>query len=54
MNGNFFCEYPYKARLSTYSGLKLREKNDLSLHILELHHFKVGKDLHDLDSFSRL
>lgn len=54
VNGNFFCEYPYKARLSTFSGLKIREKNDLNLHVMELHHFKVDKDLRSLDSFSRL
>lgn len=54
VNGNFFCEYPYKARLSSFSGLKIREKNDLSLHIQELLHYKVSENLHNLDSFSRL
>lgn len=54
VNGEFFCEYPYKARLSTFSGLKIREKNGLNLHIQELLHFKVDKDLHNLDSFSRI
>jgi hypothetical protein len=54
VNGNFFCEYPYKARLSAFSGLKIREKNDLSLCILELHHYKVDKNLNSLDSYSRL
>lgn len=54
INGNFFCEYPYKTKLSTFSGLKAREKNDLVLHILELHHFKVDKNLQNLDSFSKL
>lgn len=54
VNGKFFCEYPYKARLSTWSGLKIREKNDLTLHVLELDHFKVDKDLHSLDTFSSL
>lgn len=54
MNGKFFFEYPYKARLSTYSGLKIREKNGLSLQVIEVHHLKVDKDLHSLDSFSQL
>jgi hypothetical protein len=54
VNGKFFCEYPYKARLAAFSGLKIREKNDLILHIMELHHFKVDKNLHSLDTFSRL
>lgn len=54
VNGKFFFEYPLKARLSTLSGLKIREKNSLSLQVMELHHFKVDKDLHSLDSFSQL
>lgn len=54
VNGNFLFEYPYKARLSTYSGLRIREKNDLSLQVMELRHLKVDKDLHSLDSFSEL
>jgi Galactoside-binding lectin len=54
VNGNFFCEYPYKARLSTFSGLKIREKNDLTLHIMELQHFKIDPRLQHLDTFSRL
>lgn len=54
VNGNFFCEYPYKARLSTFSGLKIREKNDLILHIMELQHFKINENLQSLDTFSRL
>lgn len=54
VNGKFFCEYPHKARLSSISGLKIREKNNLSLHIQELHHYKVSENLHNLDSFSRL
>lgn len=54
VNGNFFCEYPTKARLSLFSGLKIREKNDLNLCVLEIHHFKVNKELNHLDSFSRL
>lgn len=54
VNGKFFCEYPYKARLTSFSGLKIREKNDLTLNIQKLQHFKVNENLHDLDSFSRL
>lgn len=54
VNGKFFFEYPYKARLSQYSGLKVREKNDLHLHIMEIQHFKVDKSLSNLDTFSHL
>lgn len=54
VNGKFFCEYPYKARLALFSGLKIREKNDLYLHILELHHHKVDKRLSQLDTLSCL
>jgi hypothetical protein len=54
VNGNFFCEYPYKARLAAFSGLKIREKNDLTLHIMELHHLKIERSLNSLDSLSKL
>ncbi|CRK90942.1 CLUMA_CG004632, isoform A [Clunio marinus] len=54
VNGSFFCEYPYTTRLTSYSGLKIREKNDLVLHILEIQHFTVDKDLRNMDLLSRL
>lgn len=54
INGRFFCEYPYKARLVQFSGLKIREKNDLELRVLEISHYRIEKDLHHLDVFSKL
>lgn len=54
INGKFFCEYPYKARLATYSGLKIRDKKDLVLHVLELHHKLIDKNLHNFSKLSEL
>lgn len=54
VNGKFFCEYPHKARLVQFSGLKITERNDLRLNILEVSHYRIEKDLHHLDIFSKL
>lgn len=54
VNGKFFCEYPYKARLISYSGLKIRDKNDLNLQVTELQHYKIHQDLLNLDALSKI
>lgn len=54
INGKFFCEYPYTAKLVQYSGMKISERSDLRLHVMEVHHFRIEKDLHHLDVFSKL
>ncbi|XP_070504243.1 galectin-9-like isoform X2 [Chironomus tepperi] len=54
VNGKFFCEYPYTAKLVQYSGMKISERSDLRLHVMEVHHFRIEKDLHHLDVFSKL
>jgi hypothetical protein len=54
VNGKFFCEYPYMAKLVQFSGLKMSERNDLKLHVMEVNHYRIEKDLHHLDVFSKL
>lgn len=54
INGKFYCEYPYKARLATFSGVKIREKNDMLLHVLELHHRTIDKSLPNFEQLSEL
>lgn len=54
VNGKFFCEYPYTAKLQWYSGLKIREKNDMILSIMEVKHYKSTDGLANFDSFSKI
>ncbi|CAO1381748.1 unnamed protein product [Diamesa hyperborea] len=54
INGQFFCEFPYKTRLSLYSGLKIREKDEMILDVQQLIHFKIDENLYNLDTFSKL
>lgn len=54
INGQFFCEFPYKTRLSLYSGLKIREKDKMTLEVQQLIHFKIDENLYNLDTFSKL
>jgi hypothetical protein len=54
VDGNFFFEYPLspRLRLSTISGLKIRDKFDMELRVMELQHFKIDKNLPSLDTLS--
>jgi hypothetical protein len=54
VDGNFFFEYPLspRLRLSTISGLKIRDKLDMELRVMELQHFKIDKNLPSLDTLS--
>ena len=52
VNGQFFCEFPYKAPITQFSGLKIREKRGMRLDILEIDHMKIDKKLSLLDTFS--
>lgn len=54
VNGQFFCEFPYKAPITQFSGLKIREKKDMRLDIWEVDHMKIDIKLSLLDTFSRL
>ncbi|CAO1408990.1 unnamed protein product [Diamesa serratosioi] len=54
INGQFFCEFPYKTRLNLYSGLKIREKDGMILDVQQLVHFKIDENLYNLDTFSKL
>jgi Galactoside-binding lectin len=55
VDGKFFCEYPLKARLrlASISGLKIRDKNDMSLCVMEIQHIKIDKNLPSLDTLSQ-
>lgn len=53
VNGAYFCDFKYRAKIEKFSGIKTTENNGLILNILELDHFWLDSSLKNLENLSK-
>jgi len=50
VNGAYFCDFKYRAKIEKFSGIKTTENNGLILNILELDHYWLDSALKNLEN----
>ncbi|XP_037028020.1 galectin-8-like [Bradysia coprophila] len=53
VNGAYFCDFTYRAKLEKFGGIRMTENNGLILNILELDHFWLDSSLKGLENLSK-
>lgn len=55
VNGQFFCDYPYKGNVSAFTGIKCSENDGLLLRITDIDNLIMpDPNLRGFESYSRI